>query len=237
MKNPRSQIHALPSRRPSRTHTAIALLALALCLAAGTASSLSFQVDFVNSTYDTQAGDTFSDLLAEHQSSSLIQSTVTTGLENISTSVYAGGVNRDYSILLTTTLDVAVAGSYTFQVGTDWGRGGAAALIDDTTNTILSERVIDDDVWWGNSWSNPDVFTTTANFSVGDSLTLMWVGFEGCCGGSTTLRFSVDGGAFVAVNETNLAGYVLTPEPTIALLLGLGLAYLGAQGMGLRERA
>src|SRR5262245_52802900 len=117
----------------------LAVLGVALC--AGNADALSFRADFRNSTYQVQATDTFSSLLLAHQGGSLIRSTATTGLENISTAVYAAGVTQNYSILMTTSFQVAVAGTYSFQVGTDWGRGGAAALIDDATGTIRSERV------------------------------------------------------------------------------------------------
>jgi hypothetical protein len=192
---------------------------------------MSFQVDFVNSTYDTQPGDSFSSLLAQHAAGSVIQSTTTQGFENISTAVYAAGVTNDYSLLLTTTLDLAVTGTYTFQVGTDWGRGGATALIDRATNTILSETVIDDDIWWANDWNNSDVFTTTFALNAGDSLMLQWVGFEGCCGGSTTLRFSVDGGAFMPFTDTNFSPFVAAtvPEPGTGLLMSFGLAWLAAR--------
>jgi hypothetical protein len=204
-----------------------AVLVAALTLHAHAAEALSFRADFVRSTYQTQVGDTYADLLLAHQSGTPIQSTVTTGLAGISTSIYGGGVNNNYSILLTTSFEVSVAGSYTFQVGTDWGRGGAAALIDTTTGSVLSERVITDDVWWNFDWNNPDVFTTTSTFSVGDRATLVWVGFEGCCGGSSTIRFSVDGGAYQSLNQANFASYTVIPEPSVALLVGLGLTGLG----------
>jgi hypothetical protein len=203
-----------------------ALLAVAI---ASPASALDFQVDFRQSTYQVSAGDTFSDLLAQHQSGSLIQSNVTTGLEDISTTVYAGGVTNDYSILMQSTLEVAVAGTYTFQVGTDWGRGGAAVLIDNATSSIVSERVIADDVWWNYDWNNPDVFTTTFDLAVGDSYTIAWVGFEGCCGGSSTLRFSVDGSAFLPLTSSHIDP-LLVPEPSASLMFALGLAGLALGG-------
>jgi hypothetical protein len=211
------------------------LLGLLIIVAADSSRALDFQIDFRNSVYDTQAADTFSVLLAQHQSETLIQSTVTQTLEDISTAVYAGGITNDYSVLLSTSLEIVTAGTYTFQVGTDWGRGGATALIDNATNAIISERVIDDDVWWNNDWNNSDVFTTTHAFNVGDSYTLMWVGFEDCCGGSTTLRFSVDGSPFVPLTESNIMPFAV-PEPGPALLCGLGLAGLASAGRRRRRK-
>ncbi len=191
----------------------------------GPADALSFRADFVSSTYQTRSGDTFSDLLVQHQAGTPIQANATSGLENISTAVYAAGVTRNYGILMSTTIDFGVAGTYAFQVGTDWGRGGATALIDNSTGAIVSERVITGDVWWAYDWNDPDVFTTAFSFAPGDSYSLVWVGFEGCCGGSSTIRFSFDGGAFQALNATNLRPYLAAsvPEPGTALLFGLGL--------------
>ncbi len=195
---------------------------------AGTAHALDFQADFRQSTYQVGAGDAFSDLLAQHQSETLIQSNVIESLENVSTAVHGGGVTTNYSILMSTDVTFAVDGRYTFQVGTDWGRGGATALIDNATGDVVYERVITDDVWWGNDWNDPDVFETTFDFAAGDSYTLAWVGFEGCCGGSTTLRFSVDGGRFSDLTTANFEPFVLTPEPATGALLALGLAGLAA---------
>ena len=68
-------------------------------------------------------------------------------------------------------------------------------MIDKLDGTIVFEHVITEDVWWRYDWNNPDVFTATFDFTASDSYTLTWVGFEGCCGGSSTLRFSTEGGA------------------------------------------
>ncbi|MFO0689532.1 MAG: CCXG family PEP-CTERM protein [Myxococcota bacterium] len=207
----------------------LALLALA-GLGAAEARALSFQANFVSSTYQTVASDTWSSLLARHQAGTTIRSNVTTGLENISTTVYANGVTANYSVLMTTSFQAAVAGTYTFQVGTDWGRGGAAAVLDGNTGAVLSERVITNNVWWANDWNNATVFTTTATLTVGQSVTFGWVGFEDCCGGSSTIRFSVNGGAYQNLNQTNFQGFTMVPEPSSALLMGLGLLGLAVAG-------
>ncbi len=104
---------------------------------AGMASALDFRADFRQSTFQAAAGDTFSDLLAQHESETLIQSNVIGSLQNVSTAVHGGGARSNYSILMTTDVTLAVEGCYTFQVGTDWGRGGATALIDNATGDIV----------------------------------------------------------------------------------------------------
>ena len=226
-----------PFRSRTSTRFSVAarscVLVAAIVFLAAPAVALDFQVDFRSSTYQVVAGDTFSDLLAQHQSETLIQSNTVEGLENISTAVHGGGISNDYSVLMQTTLAIGVAGEYTFQVGTDWGRGGATALIDNNTSTIVSELVITDDIWWNYDWNNSDVFTTTFDFEVGDSYTIAWVGFEGCCGGSSTLRFSIDGAPYTPLTSPNIDP-VLVPEPSTAMLLMLGLLCLGVDAS--RER-
>lgn len=83
----------------------IAFLALALLLQNTAAAALDFRVDFRSSTYQTQVGDTFPDLLAQHESETLIQSSGTQTLGNILTSAYASGVTSNYSMLMTTTIN------------------------------------------------------------------------------------------------------------------------------------
>jgi hypothetical protein len=185
------------------------------------ARALTFQADFRATTFQVSAGDTYSDLLAAHLAGSPLASVAMTGFENVSAQVEAG-VNGDYSIMLAADLTLAAAGQYVFQVGADWGRGGVAAVIDESTSTVIDELVRTDDIWWNNDWSNPDVFTTVIDLDADTSYTLVWLGFEGCCGGGTTIRFSFEGSPFQPLNETNLDPLVV-PEPSTALLLAIGL--------------
>jgi hypothetical protein len=193
---------------------------------ASESAAVTFQAEFASTTYQVVLGDSYSDLLAEHLAGTPLASVSMLGFENVSAPISAG-VSQDYSILLSVDLEIATAGQYVFQVGTDWGRGGVAAILDGS-NTVIDELVRTDDIWWGNDWGNPDVFTTTVNLDAGSPYTLVWLGFEDCCAGGATIRFSYEGGAFQNVNETNLAPFTV-PEPRTGLLAALGLAILAGR--------
>jgi hypothetical protein len=202
--------------------------AVVLLLGAGHATpagAVSFQLDIAASTYQVVAGDTWADLIAQHQSETLLSSTNVTTVAGVSAPLYAG-VNQNYSMLIETVLDVTATGTYDFQVGTDWGRGGVAVVIDNGTGSVIDELVRTDDIWWNNSWTNPDVFVTSVALTAGQSYTVAWLGFEDCCGGGAEVRFAYDGAPFQTLGETSIAPYA-TPEPASALLLGMGLALLG----------
>lgn len=198
-----------------------------LLFAAPGARALSFQADFTATNYQVVAGDTYADLLAAHLAGTPLASVSLTGLVGVSAQVEAG-VSTNYSIRLTAVLPIAVTGVYTFQVGADWGRGGVAAILDTPTGTVLQEDVRTDDIWWALDWNNPDVFTTSLGLTAGSSYTLVWLGFEGCCGGVTTIRFSFEGAPFQTLDEVQIEPFVV-PEPAAAALVGLGLAGLAGR--------
>jgi len=208
------------ARPPRATWLVTAGCVLVLVCAADAARALTFDLSFARSTYQVQGGDTWADLLARHQGESQLSSDAVTALENVSSTLYAS-VSTDYSMLITTVLDVDVGGTWELQAGTDWGRGGAAIVVENGTGAVLDEYVTTEDLWWNEAWSNPDVFTSTVVLDAGSSYTVGWVGYEGCCGGPTTIRFSVDGAPFQTMSDTNLAPYVV-PEPGTGLLVGVG---------------
>jgi hypothetical protein len=220
-------VDALRSPGLSRPAPIVAGALLALVLGAGRAGAVTFQVDFTVSTYQVVAGQSYADLLAQHQSEPLLSTTSLSALSGVAAPLYAG-VNTNYSVLMTTVLDVTAAGVYQVQVGTDWGRGGASVVIDNATSTVLDEYVNTTDIWWNNDWNNPDVFVTSVALAAGSSYTLGWVGFEGCCGGPTTVRFSYNGSPFQVLSDAALAPYV-APEPGTAVLVGLGLLAIAAR--------
>lgn len=82
-----------------------------VCLIPSVTHALAFQLDFRNSTYQVQPTDTFASLLAQHQSETLITTNTLNALQGISAPIYAGGVNQNYSILMTINLNVLIAGT------------------------------------------------------------------------------------------------------------------------------
>lgn len=215
-----------------RLASLLQVVACGVFLSAADARALSFQADLTGTNARVQAGDTYADLLAAHLAGTPLASVTMTALEDVSARVEAG-VNGDYSILLTAVLEIAVAGQYAFQVGADWGRGGAAVVIDNDSGAVLDELVRTDDIWWANDWNHADVFTTQLELEAGTSYTLAWLGFEGCCGGVTSIRFSVDGAPFQGLNESNIGPFVV-PEPGSGLLLALGLTGIANRRRGER---
>jgi hypothetical protein len=191
------------------------------------AAAVDFQVEYRSSpTYAVNlATDDFASLVLEHQSGGFLASQTLTALEDVSSQTIASGTTSNYSTLITTVLDITLGGNYTFEVGTDWGRGGASQIFDLTDGLVIDETITDQNIWWGNSWSNSDVFSSTVALQAGHSYALGWVGFEDCCGGVTTMRFSFNGSPPAPLNDGNLTPYVV-PEPGTAMLLGVGLALL-----------
>lgn len=202
-----------------------AALALALLLPSA-AAALTIDVSFTASTYQVQAGDTYADLLAEHGSGVVLGASSVTSLAGVSTAVYAPGNTTDYSVLMSVQIVAAQTGAYQFQAGVDWGRGGVAAVVDNGTGSVISELVRTDDLWWAYDWNNGDVFVTGVNLTAGESYTLAWIGFEGCCAGSSTIRFSFEGSAFTPIDTGSMGPYAAVRAPGAALLVASLLAGL-----------
>lgn len=198
---------------------------LAAVFTPASATAVTFQVEISDAIYQVQAADTYADLLFQHQAANLLSSNIVPGIVGITAPIEAG-VNTDYSMLVTTVLDISVAGTYEFRMGTDWGRGGVSVIIDNADGSIVDQFVITQNVWRNNNWNDPDVFSSVVTLDAGSSYTLGWVGFEDCCGGSASIRFSYNGGAFSSFTESGIAPFVSNPEPGTGLLVALGLGMM-----------
>lgn len=204
----------------------VALLTMILAAGSGAAhatasTGVDFLVSFTGTNHQVSPGDSFADIMAAHLAGTPISTHHVTALDGITTSLYATGMSGDYSVLMSADLDIATIGNYAFQVGTDWGRGGGVALMKSDTGAILEEFVTSDDIWWEMDFNNPDVITTNYHLDAG-KYTIAWVGFEGCCAGSSTVRFAFEGGSFETLNLENIQPYVV-PVPSAVYLLGSSL--------------
>lgn len=224
-------IHAPSTWKRSSAAAFSAWLAIAIAsLAPAVANAISFGLEYRDSTYQVVGSDTYNDLVLEFQSGTLLSTQTIASLDGLTSTAYAGTSN-DYATLITTTFVAGVTGIYEFQVGTDWGRGGGAQAVHVSSGSVLDTFVTTNDIWWGNSWSNPDVFSTVLSLTAGESYSLGWVGFEDCCGGAASFRFSIDGSAPQTLNSTNFLPFEQqspVPEPGTAILIAFGLAWLCA---------
>ena len=149
------------------------------------------------------------DLMEEFNSGDLICETELYQLDNAGSVQTCNGPNRDLATLFSINLTQTDVTHWAF--GADWGRGGRVFVDASGFNMV-------GDYWWGYDWNSGDLLT----FSLGGrgSGVLNLLGFEGCCGGGMSLRYSTDRG------HTWQTASI--PEPGTLALLGIGLLGIGA---------
>lgn len=207
-------------------NTIKALAATALLAISTQAAAVTYDISFTHSTYQVQEGNSIDDLVAAHLAGSALTNQSLSGFDGIETTAFIAGNAYDHSIMMSTSFTLAENTQYEFQVGADWGRGGGVAIYNDDTNSLVSEQIFSNDIWWSKNWNNSDVISTNFEFSEGN-WKVVWVGFEGCCSGSTSIRFAENGGEFSALTAANFQ------QPHSAVVPIPGAAYFFASAIAL----
>ncbi len=147
-------------------------------------------------------------------------------LENSSA---CGGGNNDIAFKFEVDFGIsdAQAGTISFMIGPDFGKGGAVFL-----NGALLAAANDDRWWSGNYGATSEIFSLQ-NIAIGTgNHTLSIYGLEGCCDGLQSAKYQLAGNqAWTTFSTTDSLKAV--PEPMTA---GLVLAGLLAMVMAGRKR-
>ena len=211
------------------------LLATIACVASTSAAQASIiTMDTRQSSAGAQASGaayrTLIDNLAAAPATAGYGSTTVALFNNLSNQSVFSGSNSNIAYRYTISFGVtqALAGTWDFRVGVDFGRGGAVfldgALLDTKTN----------DMWWSGSYANAtQSFQLTSNVGAGNHILSIY-GLEGCCDGGQQAQFRAPGqagfttfGANDGLNLLPIGPAVPAPEPGSLALLAAGLLGLG----------
>jgi len=130
-----------------------------------------------------------------------------------------GGANTDlaYHDFVGFVVTAADAGTWTFDLGIDFGYGGTA-LVD---NQMIQTQ--NKDLWWnGNIDDTTNTLSGTVNLAPGYHVLNVY-GFEGCCDGGTLAQFETPTSDGFSTNFGSLA----VPEPASWALMLVGVAGMG----------
>ena len=221
---------------PALVSSAAALLALA-CLPAA-ASVITLQTRHSTAAAapagsTAQVGQYYANLveglLGQPPGAGFCDTTVSAylALENSGT---CGGGNNDIAFKFTVDFGIssAQAGTIAFQVGPDFGKGGAVFL----DGALLAAS--NSDLWWSGNYGAASEVFSLQNIAIGaGNHRLSVYGLEGCCDGLQSAQYRLAGDTgWTTFSSTDALRDV--PEPLTAALVLAGL--LGMVAVG-RKRA
>lgn len=186
------------------------------------AGPITFDYSITHTDYRVDGSETAESLVNAHELGDLVCTGSVDGFVRVGPRQSCGVFQRDYSLLVTTQFNLLDGGNYRFQAGVDWGRGGGVILTDLNNGNQLLTDLASGDLWWNRNWSDSDVFVSEFDLDPG-AYALTWIGFEGCCAGETTVRYSYNGEAFSNLTADNFGQHATVSEPGTLFLLALGL--------------
>ncbi|WP_430459559.1 CCXG family PEP-CTERM protein [Thalassolituus sp. LLYu03] len=132
-------------------------------------------------------------------------STLLTAFTSVSNStVISGGASINFLVYSLSTFTATTAGSWSFRVGVDFGRGGALYV-----DGVAVEEQWSTDMWWGADWTSEyatatNILQGSATLSAGQH-TLMLIGAEDGSGGVMAMEYLPPGGStWMAYSTANL---------------------------------
>jgi hypothetical protein len=207
--------------KKSLTSLAGALVGLAVA-ASAQAGPITFDYSITHTDYRVDGTETAESLVNAHELGDLVCTGSVDGFVRVGPRQTCGVFQRNYSLLVSTQFNLVDGGNYRFQAGVDWGRGGGVILTDLSSGEQLLTDLASGDLWWNRDWNDSDVFISEFDLDPG-AYALTWIGFEGCCAGETTVRYSYNGEAFSNLTGESFGQHATVSEPGTLFLLGLGL--------------